>query len=322
LELAQVEAKRAEELSKNKLISDSDYDTAMATLHQAEATVQLKQAALDNAKVNLDRCTIYSPVDGIVISRNVDVGQTVAASLQAPTLFVIANDLTQMQIDANVAEADVGGVEEGQDVDFTVDAFPYRTFHGKVTQVRNAAVVVQNVVTYDTVISVNNPDFKLKPGMTANVSIIIARRDNVLKIPNAALRFRPSENGETKRSGTTNAPPSVLQAVSGPSTRTGGTAGAGGGQGGGNWPAAGGGRSRADRHNIRTVYLLPNDAAARGGESGKLKAVQIKTGISDGVTTEVLEGLSEGDLVVTGAILTGTTAARPTNPFSGGPRRF
>jgi HlyD family secretion protein len=193
LELNEVQAKRATELFKNNLISESDYDTAMANLHQAQAMVQIKQASLDNAKVNLERCTIYSPVDGTVISRNVDVGQTVAASLSAPTLFVIANDLTQMQIDANVSEADIGNVEEGQNVAFTVDAFPDRKFSGRVMQIRNSPTTVQNVVTYDTVIGVSNPDLKLRPGMTANASIITAQRSGVLKIPNAALRFRPPE---------------------------------------------------------------------------------------------------------------------------------
>ena len=153
----------------------------MATLHQAEANVKIKQGALDKAKADLDHCTITSPIDGVVISRSVDVGQTVAASLQAPVIFTIANDLTKMQIDSNVAEADVGVVEVDQDVDFTVDAFPNRTFHGKVVQVRNAPITVQNVVTYDTVIGVNNADLKLKPGMTANVSIIIAHRDDVVE---------------------------------------------------------------------------------------------------------------------------------------------
>src|SRR5215469_13840547 len=193
-ELDQVEAKRADEMSKDKLISDSDHDTASATYHQAQATVKMKQAALDNARVNLERCTIYSPVDGIVISRNVDVGQTVAASMSAPTLFVIANDLSKMQIDANVAEADVGGIEVGQHVDFHVDAYPYRTFVGTVEQIRNAPTNYQNVVAYDTVISVNNSDMKLKPGMTATVSIVISERKGALKVPNAALRFRPPES--------------------------------------------------------------------------------------------------------------------------------
>src|SRR6266704_2889332 len=195
LELAKLNATRTQELFARKTSSQADLDQAMANLHQAEANVKIKQGALDKAKADLDHCTITSPIDGIVISRNVDVGQTVAASLQAPVIFQIANDLTKMQIDANVAEADVGVLEVGQDVDFTVDAFPMRTFHGKVVQVRNAPITVQNVVTYDTVIGVSNPDLKLKLGMTANVSIIIARKDNVLQIKNAALRYRPSEGG-------------------------------------------------------------------------------------------------------------------------------
>src|SRR6266576_3634103 len=191
LELAKLNATRTEELFAKKTSSKADLDQAIANLHQAEANVKIKQGALDKAKADLDHCTITSPIDGVVISRSVDVGQTVAASLQAPIIFMIANDLTKMQIDSNVAEADVGVVAIDQNVDFTVDAFPTHTFHGKVTQVRNAPITVQNVVTYDTVIGVSNPDLKLKPGMTANVSILIAHRDNVLQIKNAALRYRP-----------------------------------------------------------------------------------------------------------------------------------
>ena len=193
LELQQVEAKRSKALFDSKLISNSDYDTAVASLHQAEAQVKIKQAALERSQLDLDHCTIYAPVDGIVISRNVDVGQTVAASMNAPVLFQIANDLAKMQIDASVSEADVGTVEEGQNVNFTVDAYPSRTFIGSVVQIRNSASNIQNVVTYDTVIGVTNADFKLKPGMTATVSITTAQRTNVLKIPNPALRFKPSE---------------------------------------------------------------------------------------------------------------------------------
>src|ERR1700757_2283479 len=188
LELARINAKRTEDLFSRKTSSQADLDQATASLHQAEANVKIKQGALDKAKADLEHCTITSPVDGVVISRNVDVGQTVAASLQAPVIFAIANDLTKMQIDSNVAEADVGVVKIDQNVDFTVDAFPMETFHGKVVQVRNAPITVQNVVTYDTVIGVSNPDLKLKPGMTANVSIVIAHKDNVLQIKNAALR--------------------------------------------------------------------------------------------------------------------------------------
>src|SRR4051812_10236433 len=190
LELAKLNMTRTQALVAKQNSAQSDLDQATATLHQAEANVKIKEGALQKAQADLDHCTIRSPVDGIVISRTVDVGQTVAASLSAPILFTIANDLTRMQIDANVAEADVGGVAVDQDVDFTVDAFPAQTFHGKVVQVRNAPITVQNVVTYDTVIGVSNPELKLKPGMTANVSIVAAHRDDVIKIPNAALRVR------------------------------------------------------------------------------------------------------------------------------------
>ena len=187
--------------SRTSLISQSEYDKAVATLHQAEAQVKIKEASLERAKVDLAHCTIYAPVDGIVISRNVDVGQTVAASMNAPVLFQIANDLSKMQIDANVSEADVGTVEEGQNVSFTVDAYPNRTFTGRVVQIRNSPITVQNVVTYDTVIGVTNSDFKLKPGMTATVSITTAQRTNVLKIPNAALRFKPPEPSTNQTAG-------------------------------------------------------------------------------------------------------------------------
>src|ERR1035437_5479240 len=189
LELQQVQFNRSSELYTNKLISGSDFDISLATLHSAEATVKIKQASLNNSMVNLNYCKILSPVDGVVISRAVELGQTVASSFNTPTIFQIANDLTKMQIDANVAEADVGNILEGQSVEFGVDAYPYRRFHGSVTQVRNSPTTVNNVVTYDAVISVTNSDYKLKPGMTANVAIIVAQRSDALKIPNAALRF-------------------------------------------------------------------------------------------------------------------------------------
>src|SRR2546430_7348652 len=285
LELAKVNATRTQDCFAKKPSSQADLDQAMANLHQAEANVKIKQGALDKAKVDLEHCTITSPIDGVVISRSVDVGQTVAASLQAPIIFQIANDLTKMQIDSNVAEADVGVVKVGQDVDFTVDAFPSQTFHGKVVQVRNAPITVQNVVTYDTVIGVSNPDLKLKPGMTANVSIIAARKDNVLQIKNAALRYRPTEAGATEM--------------------------------GSRSPSSRGGRGSSGRERTtseRTVYVL---------SGSRPTPVQIKTGISDGVVTEVVEGLKEGDRVVT-AEMAGKSqpASTPANPFSGGQRRF
>jgi HlyD family secretion protein len=165
--------------------------SALAKQEAARAGIKQSEAELELAQVNLDHTRITAPVTGIVISRNVDVGQTVAASLQAPTLFTIAQDLTEMQVDTNMSEADVGRVEVGQEATFTVDAFPHISFRGKVTEIRNAAVIVQNVVTYDVVIQVKNPDLKLRPGMTANASVLVAQKENVLKIPNAALRFRP-----------------------------------------------------------------------------------------------------------------------------------
>ncbi len=301
LELAQIQARRADELFKDKLISGSDHDTAVANLHQAQAVVQIKQAALDNSKVNFSRCTIRSPVDGVVISRNVDVGQTVAASLSAPTLFVIANDLTQMQIDASVAEADVGSIAEGQKVNFTVDAFPYRTFGGKVVQVRSSPTTVQNVVTYDTVIAVNNDDLKLKPGMTANVSITIAERTNVLRVANAALRFKLPET----ITGSTNS----LSSNSSDAHHSGGAA-----------AGAGGRRPRGER-NVRNVYTLPPDSDKKDLPVRPVQT-QIKVGISDGFTTEVKDGLGEGDRVVTAVMQSATGVSAPsTNPFGGGFQR-
>lgn len=299
LELAQVQAERQKGLRAKDLIPQADLDTAIAALHQAEASVKQKEASVERAKVDLARCTIYSPVDGIVISRSVDVGQTVAASLNAPTLFVIANDLTKMQIDANVAEADIGNVEVGQDVNFTVDAFPYRTFHGKVTQIRNSPITVQNVVSYDTVISVNNSDMKLRPGMTANVSIIVAQRENVLKVPNAALRFRPvgAADAASKNGGT----PAVA---------------AGGGEGGRSRGAGGPGRRKGERTMARTVYTLPTNTP-----DATPQPAQVKIGISDGVNTEVLEGLKEGDNVVTAQTVSQQSSTLVRSPFGGG-RRF
>ncbi|MBI3191512.1 MAG: efflux RND transporter periplasmic adaptor subunit [Pedosphaera parvula] len=385
--LANMNAKRAEQLVKDKLISQSEFDKAVADLAQAEAAVKISAASLEKAKVDLARCTIYAPIDGVVISRSVDVGQTVAASLSAPTLFVIANNLAKMQIDANVSEADVGGVHEGQDVEFSVDAFPGQIFHGKVQQVRYAPIVVQNVVTYDTVIAVSNDDLKLKPGMTANVSIIIARRENALRISNAALRFKPPEDeggsGSTRwdklmaklnlkgdKKGTT-----VADAKSGPAGGKGakgekgdggksksdaapGSGGEGGGQmseaeraamrarmqarfGGEGGGGFGGGsgfrggnrggfgkRNRSDQSSSRTVYtLLTNKVDAAELVAAKPSPVQIKTGISDGVYSEVIDGLKEGDEIVIGLSLadsgkSNAQAPQGQSPFGGGRRRF
>ncbi|MGH7968520.1 MAG: efflux RND transporter periplasmic adaptor subunit, partial [Limisphaerales bacterium] len=304
-ELQQVEATRSSELFTNKLISRSDYDTALATLHEAQATVQIKEASLRNAAANLGYCKILSPVNGIVISRAVELGQTVASSFSTPTLFQIANDLTRMQIDTSVDESDIGGIKQGQSVDFTVGAYPNRTFHGVVTQVRNAPTTLNNVVTYDTVIGVTNSDYSLKPGMTANVSIVVARHQHVLEIPNAALRFEPLETvlveTNTIASGTAalannhnhQAPRSFTHESSASRAR--------------DW---------SETDPFHTIFIL-----RPGAQSGTptLEAVQVTTGVSDNIQTEVLSGLKEGDQVVTGLIIPDlASGTKPRNPFSMG----
>jgi HlyD family secretion protein len=190
-ELAQLNYDRGEELYKANLISKSEFDELRVNLTQAKAQVKTRQANVERAKVDLDRTTIHAPIDGVVITRRVEAGQTVAATMNTPTLFTIANDLHNMRIEAAVSEADVGGVEEGQKVQFTVDAFLGRTFEGNVKQVRYAASTNQNVVTYGTIVEVDNKDLKLRPGMTATARFITAERKNVLKLPLAAIRFRP-----------------------------------------------------------------------------------------------------------------------------------
>ncbi len=288
LELAQVVAKRTGDLRAKDGTPQSTLDQAMASLHQAQALIKVKQGALDKAQVDLAHCTIYSPIDGIVISRSVDVGQTVAAGFSAPIIFLIANDLANMQIDSNVAEADVGNVQAGQDVDFTVDAYPYRTFHGKVTQVRNSPTTVQNVVTYDVVISVKNTDLKLKPGMTANLSIIIEQRQNVLTIGNSALRYRPADETAAKGSASASMLASRVPHLE---------------------------KTMADRRFEKTVYVLGDGKGARPAPA------HIQIGITDGIATEVVGGLKEGDKVVIAQMGTGVQEQQSGNPFSG-PRHF
>lgn len=190
-ELAQLNYDRGEELLKANLISKSEYDQLRVNLTQAKAQVKTRQANVERARVDLERTTIRAPIDGVVITRRVEAGQTVAATMNTPTLFTIANDLRQMRIEAAVSETDVGGVEEGQKVQFTVDAFAGRTFEGSVKQVRYAASTNQNVVTYGAIVEVDNRDLKLRPGMTATAKFITAERKNVLKLPLAAIRFRP-----------------------------------------------------------------------------------------------------------------------------------
>ncbi|HEY2485517.1 MAG TPA: efflux RND transporter periplasmic adaptor subunit [Candidatus Binataceae bacterium] len=188
------------ELLKEKAVSQDQLDSQLSLFHQAEAqvaldeaAVQQQQASLQAARLNLNYTNIVSPVDGTVVSRNVDQGQTVAASYQTPTLFLVAKDLTKMQVDSNVSESDIGYVQQGQRATFKVDAFPDRDFEGTIGQVRQAPITVQNVVTYDVVVNVANPEQLLKPGMTANVTLVTARRENVIRIPIDAIRFSPKK---------------------------------------------------------------------------------------------------------------------------------
>jgi HlyD family secretion protein len=273
LELVRLNYQRSQSLHNSELIAQSEHDRSLADLHQAEATVKINEANLEKSRVDLARCTIYSPIDGIVISRNVDVGQTVAASLSAPTLFFIANDLTRMQIEARVAEADIGRVEVAQDVNFTVDAFPERTFSGKVTQIRNAPTNEQYVVTYETIIEVSNRDAKLKPGMTANVSIIVTHRENILKIQNAALRFRPPKSIAVAKTGTNKTEVAEMSARSDKKAES-----------------AKPKKDKKDKQKSERTACVLRD--------GALHPVKLKLGITDGRETELLEGLQEGDTVV------------------------
>ncbi len=276
---------RTKALHDQNLAAQADLDTAEAGLATTRAAIDaanagLAQAAaqLHQAQVNLSYTNIQSPIDGVVISRSVDVGQTVAASLSAPTLFTIAQDLTKMQVDTNVSEGDVGRLQVGMRTYFTVDSYPGQRFLGKIRQIRNAATTVQNVVTYDAVIDVDNTDLRLRPGMTANVTVVYAERRDTLAVSNAALRFR------------------------GPPSSSGGSGGSGG-------SATGAGAASAGRrHGRRDAGADPaEDAGASDGpqertvwvlRGGTPESVTIHTGLTDGSVTEVVDGLAEGDAAV------------------------
>ena len=311
---AQRTERRSLELIRRSLIAQADVDAAVAAregaqaaLQGADARVLQAQADRETAETNVQLCRIRSPIDGIVISRSIDVGQTVAASLQAPTLFLIANDLTRMQILANVDEADVGKVKDGLTARFTVDAFPGEQFEGRIREVRQAPNTIQNVVTYAAVIEAQNPDRKLRQGMTASITIVTSQRGEALRVVNAALRYRPAGD-------------------------EGGRPGSGGGGG----PAGGGGRSpgggRSGTPGVARAASTGEPAAAPAGETGFRKGarrgrvyrlqegkpapVDVLVGISDGRQTEVISGLSEGD-----SVLVGDAGAPAGNAPQGGPRR-
>jgi HlyD family secretion protein len=279
LEDAELKLKRAEQLAADQLLAQQDVDTARSTMRVAKTAVtgakaQLTQAeaALTQAQVNLSHTVITSPTDGIVLSRNVEVGQTVSAGLQAPTLFVIARDLTRLELQARVDESDVGGVKSGAAVTFTVDAYPRRQFGGSVRLVRLQPTTVQNVVTYTTVIDVPNEDEQLKPGMTSTVSIETARADDALRIPAAALRFTPSE--------------ALLKEF--PATSTG------------------------EENSASRTASGPRAQAIWQLSNGQLHRIPVRVGVSDGTQVAVVaDGLAEGASIITGVTRSEDAAATP-----------
>lgn len=294
--------KRVKELKQRELVSQSEldaaqtaYDSARSQLNVSQAQVGQAQASMNQAQIDLGYTVIRSPVDGIVISRNIDVGQTVAASLSAPTLFTIANDLTKMEVHTNVDEADVGNISDGQDVSFTVDAHAQRRFRGKVNQVRNAPINVQGVVTYNSVVRINNKELLLKPGMTANVQFLVAQKEDTLAIPNVALRFRPPEEKNEAQE--------LLRQEQG---RVGGritqrrTSRGGGGSGVGGGEAA--------RVRQVKIYVL---------KDGQAQPVDVQVGITDGSKTEIIAGLNENDPVIIGMSTAATAPAQSgvVSPF-------
>ena len=378
LEMAQFTMVRSTNLYAAKLISETEYTQNLVSLHQAEARVKTQQASYESAKVDLERTTIFAPISGIIITRSVEAGQTVASSFNTPRLFIIANDLRKMQIEAAVSEADVGGVADGQTVDFTVDAFPNRKFKGTVRQVRFQPTTNQNVVTYTTIVDVENRDLKLRPGMTANATIITSERRGTLRVPNSALRFNPAKDALVqsgpKSGAETNAPTeSKVQLIeSGPfagtpippwraerrqpsdeertkweaslspeqaqkyaemrqrmaQMRQEGGGGPGGPGGGGGMFGGGGDRPRASQDGpvTKTLYVVPTTGEPPANPlKPLLEPRTVKLGISDGNFTEILDGLKEGDIVVTGLATSSTDTAAgqrpPTmgSPFGGSP---
>ncbi len=299
---------RAMNLFEKDLISfeeketiETQYYSAMADIQSSEARLEQADSQLDSSKVDLTYTIIKSPIDGVVISRRVNIGQTVAASFQAPVLFQIANDLNKMQVECNVDEADIGKVKEGQKVKFTVDAFPDENFTGKVRQVRFAPEIVQNVVTYTTIVEVNNPEMKLRPGMTATASVVTGEAKNVLRVPNSALRFNPSLS------------PEEMQALMASMRQEMRESRGGSGRPEGSHP---GGDSQ--RQNSQRSGSGQNASGMRGfgmqgtqmrqlarvwmeDENGKLKMVFVRTGVTDSSYTEIVsENLKEGQFVITG----------------------
>jgi HlyD family secretion protein len=318
---AEINFHRQEQLLAEQLAAQADYDSAKAAFDGAKAQTDQAKAALHQAETNLTYTKIVSPIAGVVVDRKYDIGQTVAASFQAPTLFTIAEDLSRMQVQADVDQSDIGRVRVGQEARFSVDAYPDEEFRGKISQIRLNATANQNIITYPVILEVANQEEKLRPQMTANVTIEVAQVKDVLRVPNAALRFRPTDSsGETSRS---------RGGASGGGGGGRGAAGGGGGRSGG----AGGGRAGAGSSGGSgggfAAVAGQFDAAVGGGGPPKgtqvvylqaglngLKPIHIRTGISDGRYTQVVGGeLKPGDQVIIGQA---TTHSEQTNLPMGG----
>ncbi|MEO8055983.1 MAG: efflux RND transporter periplasmic adaptor subunit [Acidobacteriota bacterium] len=329
---------RSKNLAKQQLLAQSELDAAQTNRDAAAAAVAQSEASLKQSLTNLSYAKILSPIDGVVVDRQYDAGQTVAASFQAPVIFTIAQDLTKMQVLTNIDEADVGRVRVEQVASFSVDAFPEQAFKGSVSQIRLSPQTVQNVVTYPVMLDVPNQDLKLKPGMTANVQIPVDARRDVLRVPNAALRFRPDPAdvaGADKAKGAAAgaassarpAPASSSAGTAAPAPETGapqagsrgagGRGGPGGGGGRGGWSGGSGGSGRPAASRSGTLYVeVPNG-------KGKLKAVTVRTLITDGNMTAIESAdLKEGDEIILG-LATARAASAPGggSPAGGGGRR-
>lgn len=309
-DLAKTTLDRVKKLYEKNLDSQSDYDTALSNYQTAQAGVGIAKTALDQANINLSYATIKSPITGVVISRSVDVGQTVAASFNTPTLFTIANSLSDMQVQASVDEGDIGSVKVGQHVTFTVDAYPNDVFNGTVTQIRLQPITTQNVVEYTVIIDVPNPGMKLLPGMTANLTIEVAQAKDVLKVPTTALRFMPPPQylAQLRKS----IPDSVRQRMQQRFQKLRGQGGPGGfaNAGNGGFGQAGGGMNYQDRDlnpgSYFMVWVL---------DGKQLKAVRVRIGLSDGTSTQVEGNLEPGEQVVVGMLSSGSGSQAQTNPF-------
>jgi HlyD family secretion protein len=297
---AAVELKRTQALFDRSLVSQAELDQARANAEVATANLNSVKSQVERARINLRYAVITSPIDGIVLSRAVDVGQTVAASFNTPTLFTIAGDLREMRVQAAVDEADIGKVRNGQKAEFTVDAYPDTVFHGEVEQVRLQPKTEQNVVTYDVVLKVPNPDLRLMPGMTANLVIAVSRKESVLRVPAAALRFRPPRDPKSDTAGVRGEWRARRDAAEGQAA-TNPHGGDGSARGDGR---ASGARSRGNGGSSGRVFVL---------EEGKPKPVRVRIGLSDGAKTEVEGPLESGTQVIIGVDSAG---ARPAgSPF-------